>query len=148
MTAARPRRRGGRLAVAWAAAAGLALAARAETAFEAGQAAWERGDFAAARAAWTEAAVDGDGEAQFALGVMLANGGGVARDVISAWAWLSLAHRNGVSGARERSELLLRDYIPRHCHYDALKLARDFEAGAPERLAAGGRQNSRCWRIR
>lgn len=79
---------------------------------------------------------------------MLANGAGVARDVISAYAWFALADAAGVAGARERFELLLREHIPRHCHYDALKLARDFQAGRPERLAEGGRRRSRCWRIR
>ena len=116
--------------------------------FEAGQAAYDEGDYEAARAAWTAAAVEGDGEAQYALGVMLANGTGVARDVISAYAWLALAHRSGIAVAGAHSELLKRDHIPRHCHYDALKLVRDFENGRPGRLAAGGRQNSRCWRIR
>ena len=80
--------------------------------------------------------------------MMLANGVGVRRDVISAYAWFALADGNGASGARERFEILLRDHIPRHCHYDAMKLVRDFEKGRMERLARGGRQNSRCWRIR
>ncbi len=115
--------------------------------FETGRAAYEAGDFAAARAAWTAAGIDGDADAQYELGVMLANGTGVPRDVISAWAWFVLAWRNGVAVARERFELLQRDYIPRHCHYDAQKLVRDFEAGHSERLAEGGRQRSRCWRI-
>ena len=116
--------------------------------FKTGQAAYDAGDFAAARAAWTEAAIGGDADAQFALGTMLANGVGAPRDVISAYAWFALADGAGVSGARERFEFLLREYIPRHCHYDAMKLVRDFEKGRTERLARGGRQNSRCWRIR
>ncbi len=115
--------------------------------FEAGRTAYDDGDFTGAHAAWTEAAVAGDGEAQYALGMMLANGTGVPRDVISAYAWFALADRNGVAGARDRFETLLRDHIPRHCHYHALKLVRDFDRGHPERLAAGGRQNSRCWRV-
>ena len=133
-----------------AAAAALALSAGAAAAadFEAGAAAWERGDYAAAREAWTAAAVAGDGRAQFELGTMLANAVGVERDVVSAYAWFALADANGVPGARERFELLLRNHIPRHCHYDAMKLVRDFERGQPERLTSGGRQNSRCWRIR
>ena len=132
-----------------AAAAALALSAGAVAAdFEAGADALERGDYAAAREAWTAAAAAGDGRAQFELATMLANAVGVERDVVSAYAWFALADANGVSGARERFELLLRDHIPRHCHYDAMKLVRDFERGQPERLTSGGRQNSRCWRIR
>ena len=131
---------------AWLFAACLSSAAGAD--FQAGQTAYDEGDFTAARAAWTEAAVAGDVEAQYALGTILANGTGVPRDVISAYAWFAIAHANGAAGARENFELLLRRHIPRHCHYDALKLVRDFESGQPERLARGGRQRSRCWRIR
>ena len=126
----------------------MAWASSAAADFETGQAAYDAGDFVAARAAWTEAAVGGDADAQFALGTMLANGVGAPRDVISAYAWFALADGNGASGAREHFEFLLREYIPRHCHYDAMKLVRDFEKGQTERLARGGRQNSRCWRIR
>ena len=61
--------------------------------------------------------------------MMLANGVGVRRDVISAYAWFALADGNGANGARERFEILLRDHIPRHCHYDAMKLVRDLREG-------------------
>ena len=115
--------------------------------FEAGQRAFEAGDFNAAQAEWTAAGLAGDSRAQYDLGLMLANGTGVPRDVISAYAWLMLAHKGGVADAKGKYFALQRDYIPRHCHYDALMLVRQFETGHPERLAAGGRQNSRCWRF-
>jgi TPR repeat protein len=115
--------------------------------FEAGERAFEAGDFEAARAEWTAAAVEGDPRAQYELGLMLANGTGVARDVISAYAWLMLAHKGGVADAKGKYTTLQRDYIPRYCHYDALSLVREFETGHPDKLAEGNRQNSRCWQI-
>lgn len=114
----------------------------------AGQEAYENSDFQAARAAWTEAALGGDARAQYELGIMLANGVGVQRDVISAYAWLMLAHKGGVSEAKPKYDALQKDYIPRHCHFDALALVRAFETGHPERLVAGGRQKSRCWNFK
>jgi TPR repeat protein len=115
--------------------------------FEAGQRAFEAGDFNAAQAEWMAAGLVGDSRAQYELGLMLADGTGVPRDVISAYAWLMLAHKGGVADAKGKYTTLQRDYIPRYCHYDALMLVRQFETGHPERLAEGNHQNSRCWRM-
>lgn len=128
--------------------ASLCFAAAAAADYEAGRRAFDTSDFATAHAEWTAAAVAGDARAQYELGLMLANGVGVPRDVISAYAWLMLAHKGGIPGAEERFTTLERNHIPRHCHFDALALVRQFETGHPERLAAGGRQNSRCWNFR
>lgn len=116
--------------------------------FAAGQQAFKDADFETARAEWTDAAVAGDARAQYELGLMLANGVGVPRDVISAYAWLMLAHKGGVAEAKPKFDALQKDYIPRHCHFNALALVRQFETGHPEKLAAGGLQNSRCWNFK
>jgi len=116
--------------------------------FISGKHAYDAGDFNTAHQEWLAAALAGDAQAQYELGIMLANGVGEPRDVISAYAWLTLAARGGVKDAKEKYDLLLKEYIPRHCHFDALALVRSFESGQPERLAEGGRQNSRCWNFK
>ena len=116
--------------------------------FLAGQEAFERSDYQAAHAEWTNAAVAGDVRAQYELGLMLANGVGVQRDVISGYAWLMLAHNGGISEAKPKFDALQKDYIPRHCHFAALALVREYETGHPEKLAAGGHQKSRCWNFK
>jgi TPR repeat protein len=116
--------------------------------FEAGKRAYEARDFETAHAEWTAAAVAGDAQAQYELGLMLADGTGIPRDVISAYAWMMLAHKGGITDAKVSYTTLRRDFIPRFCHYDAIMLVRQFETGHPERLAAGDRQNSRCWRFK
>lgn len=127
----------------------MLLAASSATAdFQAGKEAFEGSDFQGARAEWTVAAVEGDARAQYELGLMLANGVGVQRDVVSAYAWLTLAHKGGISDAKPKFDALQKDYIPRHCHFAALALVREFETGKPEKLAAGGHQKSRCWNFK
>ncbi len=116
--------------------------------FQAGKDAFDDSDFQGARDEWTAAAVEGDAQAQYELGLMLANGVGVQRDVISAYAWLMLAHKGGISDAKPKFDALQKGYIPRHCHFAALALVREFETGHPEKLAAGGQQKSRCWNFR
>lgn len=116
--------------------------------YDAGKQAYDAGDFETAYQQWMTAALGGDAQAQYDLGVMLANGVGVPRDVISAYAWLTLAYKGGIEDAKPKFDLLLKDYIPRHCHFDALALVRSYESGQPERLAEGGRQNSRCWNFK
>jgi TPR repeat protein len=132
---------GAALALVWAASPAAAD-------YLAGQRAFDQNDFSTAHAEWTDAAVGGDARAQYELGLMLANGVGVPRDVISAYAWLMLAHKGGVSEAKPKFNALQKDYIPRHCHFDALALVRQYETGHPEKLVAGGRQNSRCWNFK
>lgn len=129
-------------------AAVCVAAAPAMADFQAGKEAFDGSDFQAARAAWTEAAVEGDARAQYELGIMLANGTGVQRDVVSAYAWLMLAHKGGISEAKPKYDALQKDYIPRHCHFAALALVREYETGHPEKLAAGGHQKSRCWNFK
>lgn len=62
---------------------------------EAGIAAYQRGDYAAARAAWAPLASIGDAEAQYYLGHLYAKGEGVARDPGQALRWFRAAAEQG-----------------------------------------------------
>ena len=62
---------------------------------EAGIAAYQRGDYAAARAAWAPLASAGDAEAQYFLGHLHAQGQGVARDPGQALQWFRAAAEQG-----------------------------------------------------
>jgi hypothetical protein len=70
--------------------AGSALAG-----MEAGIAAYQRGDYAAARAAWAPLASAGNAEAQYYLGHLHAEGEGVARDLGQALRWFRAAAEQG-----------------------------------------------------
>lgn len=113
--------------------------------YEAGKRAYDNQEFAEARMAWGEAAAAGDGRAQYDLAVMLANGVGLPRDVITAYAWLKIAEENGVAEATALADTLEQDYLPRYCLYDALRLIGEFKRGDSGDILAGGRQKSRCW---
>ena len=75
--------------------------------FEKGQDAYVRGDYATALREWRPLAEQGDAEAQFRLGVMYANGRGVALDIAEAWKWWRKAAQQGHTGAEDVSGLLL-----------------------------------------
>ncbi len=62
---------------------------------EAGIAAYKRGDYAAARAAWAPLASAGEAEAQYYLGHLHAKGEGVARDPGRALRWFRAAAEQG-----------------------------------------------------
>jgi len=131
---------------AFAASAFLIAASTAEANFDAGLAAYESGDFETARAEWEESAVAGDAEAQFHLGKMLANGVGVRKDYITAYAWLRLAGEAGIPDADKYVRVLEQKYLPRYCQYEAQALVRDYRNGRPERLVSEvDRNQSRCW---
>lgn len=68
--------------------------------FDEGVRALQAGDFADARAAFTPLATDGDGNAQFMLGVMLENGLGTAKDPGAAAGWYRKAAAAGVASAQ------------------------------------------------
>ena len=56
-------------------------------------------DYAAALRLWQPDAARGDAESQYSLGVMYANGEGVAKDPIAAAAWYRKAPEAGDTGA-------------------------------------------------
>jgi len=69
--------------------------------FDAGLAALQKGDYAAALREWTPlAAKQGDAEAQFNLGVMYHNGHGVSQDDKTAAKWFRLAAEQGDAAAQ------------------------------------------------
>ena len=69
--------------------------------FEAGRAAYNRGDCAAALRAWKPLAEQGDAQAQFNLEVMYYHGEGVPQDDVQAYAWLNIAAAQGDKKAAE-----------------------------------------------
>jgi len=73
---------------------GSALAGT-EAGLDAGIAAYQRGDYVAARAAWAPLASAGDAEAQYYLGNLHAKGEGVARDLGQALYWFRAAAEQG-----------------------------------------------------
>ena len=94
--------------------------------FEAGVAAYKRGDYAAALSELRPLAEQGQANAQLALGVMYTNGEGVAQNYIQAHMWLSLAASQGERGAigyRDRvASVLTAESIA-----EAEKLAREWK---------------------
>lgn len=124
---------------------GLTSGAGADSDFEQGQRAYDAKNYDTAMDVWSRAAAEGDGRAQYSLALMLANGVGRPKDVISAYAWLKLAEENGIEGAREMSMILEREHLPRYCLYDALRLVSEFKRGQTAAILAGGRHKSRCW---
>ena len=73
------------------------LAAQAD--FRAGLNAYDRGDFAGAYREWLPVAQRGDANAQFNIGLLYANGKGVARDARQAVEWYRKAAIQGVPAA-------------------------------------------------
>ncbi len=71
------------------------LAGTASADFDAGLAAYEAGDYAAALREWRPVAVEGDLDAQFYLGETRLRGKGVARDFKTAADWLGKAAEAG-----------------------------------------------------
>jgi uncharacterized protein len=73
----------------------LLAATRAQAGLEQGEAAYQRGDYAAAVAAWTPLAKAGRREAEYALGSLYYAGLGVAKNYRVAFGWLHRAARRG-----------------------------------------------------
>ena len=66
--------------------------------FEDGEAAYERGDYAAALKIWRPLAEQGDAKAQVNLGYMYAIGRGVPQDNVLAHMWFDLAAVHTLGG--------------------------------------------------
>ena len=91
-----PLRRGLTWALATLVAAAFALSVRSAAAdWETGQAAYERGDIAAAIEAWMPLAEAGDARAQAAIGSLYIHGNGVAVDYTEALRWTRRAAEQG-----------------------------------------------------
>lgn len=77
--------------------------------FEDGLALYSDGKFKQAAEVWTPVAKKGDASAQYYLGQMYYKGKGVTKDLTQAYAWLSLAARNGMDLAVELMDDVAED---------------------------------------
>jgi len=89
--------------------------------FEAGLAAYDRGDYDTALQEWRPLAAQGVASAQYNLGWMYAQGRGVAQDHAEAVRWYRLAAEQGVAGAQDNLGLMYylgdgvaQDYVSAH----------------------------------
>jgi len=71
-----------------------------------GGAAYQRGDYATAFQLWRPLADQGDGSAQFNLGLMYAEGEGVPQDFVAAVAWYRKAADQGYARAQFKLGLM------------------------------------------
>jgi TPR repeat protein len=92
--------------------------------FDAGLAALQKGDYAAALREWTPLAERGDAEAQFNLGHMYRKGQGVSQDYITAHMWANIAAVNGSEMAPELRNAIAKEMTPAQIHA-AQKRAKD-----------------------
>ena len=76
---------------------------------EDGEAAYQRGDYAAAMSYWRPLAEQGDATAQSNLGVMYANGQGVPQDYPQALIWTRKAADQGDAAAQNNLGVMYRD---------------------------------------
>ena len=89
--------------------------------FQAGFAAYQKGDYAAALREWTPLAEQGDAKAQYNLGVMYQQGQGVSQDYKTAVKWYALAAEQGDAEAQFNLGVMyfegqgvLQDYVTAH----------------------------------
>lgn len=92
--------------------------------FQAGFAAAQKGDYAAALREWTPLAEQGDAVAQFNLGVMYFEGQGVLQDYVTAHMWANIAAVNGSEMAPELRNAIAKRMTPAQIHA-AQKRAKD-----------------------
>ncbi len=112
------------LVIVAALAVGLAMPAWGQDS-DAGFAAYERGDYAAALKEWRPLADQGNAYAQFNLGFMHGNGKGVAQDDAEAVEWYRRAAEQGMGVAQHNLGLMyangegvLQDYVQAHKWFD------------------------------
>ena len=130
-----------RIAVQLALTAMLALCASTAVAqdFDKGLSAYNAGDYQTAFNEWKPLAEQGDGDAQFNLGLMYETGDGAARDYAEAIKWYRLAARQGVTKAHNNLGLLyelgtgvLQNNVTAHMWYNI--------------ASANGNEKSAKWR--
>jgi len=98
--------------------------------YAAGEAAWRRGDHAAAVALWLPLATDGHARAQFALGLACERGQGMAQSAVSAARWYRRAAALGLADAQYNLALLYLD--GRGVGEDPVETVRLFRAAAEQ----------------
>ena len=84
--------------------------------FQAGFAAFQKGDYAAALREWTPLAEQGDAKAQNNLGVMYAEGHGVLQDYVTAHMWANIASMNGDKIAPKLGNAIAKRMTPAQIH--------------------------------
>lgn len=89
--------------------AGPAFAHEADAEFDRGWQAYESRDYAAAAAAWRQAAERGHPRAQNGLGVLYRDGLGVEKDAATAVTWFRISAQNGYAYAMFNLGLAYRD---------------------------------------
>ncbi len=99
--------------------AALAVPVRAD--YDAGYAAYKRGDYAAALSEFKPLAEQGDANAQYNLGIMYDKGQGVEKDYAQAMEWYARAARQGQPNAQNNLGLMYaqghgvdKDYVTAH----------------------------------
>ncbi len=103
------------------------VAASAWADFEAGQEAFEQGDYAPALKEFRALAEQGDADAQYTLGLMYELGQGVQQDYVQAYLWFNLAAAQGDEGARKDRDILAEQMTLAQIG-DAQRLAREWKA--------------------
>ena len=93
--------------------------------FEAGMAAYKRGDYAMALREWLPLAEQGNEKAQALLGGMYYKGHGVQQDDVNAAMWLDLAARQGDQSAARLRNHAISEMTPDQIA-DAQRLAREW----------------------
>lgn len=100
--------------------------------FNAGVAAYERGDYAEALEAFRVLAQEGDPHAQYNLGVQYYRGEGVARDDTVAAHWFHKAAENGITPAQHilgamyfKGEGVAQDYVQSYALFNVAAQAGD-----------------------
>ena len=93
--------------------------------FEAGMAAYKRGDYAMALREWLPLAEQGNEKAQALLGGMYYMGRGVQQDDVNAAMWLDLAARQGDQSAARLRNHAISEMTPADVA-EAQRLAREW----------------------
>ena len=97
--------------------------------YEAGQAAYERGDFTVAFEVWLPLAERGNANAQFAIGEMYSRGKGVSEDDAEAEKWYRKAAEQGNSVAQFLLGMMYDDGLPENNAEAAMWYRKAIEQG-------------------
>ena len=112
----------------------LCLPALADDAYGDGAQAFERKDYATARAAWLPLAKAGNARAQYGTGLLRSNGWGVAHDALRALHWYTVAAERGHPGAQYNLAVMhdKGDGVPRDAAQAAFWYGEAARQGLPE----------------
>jgi hypothetical protein len=95
--------------------------------FEAGLAAYDKGDYITAVMRWIPAAVHGNASAQFNLGVMALEGKGSPPNPIQGLAWILMGIDNMPEGENRKVAMELRDKVVAILTPEEIKKAEDMK---------------------